>query len=166
MLSRDWRLQWSTKPSGLTPEKAAIPSAGRLRMAAGARAGTVEVLYISLERPGALTEIGFRLPLEPDWPSRIEHECTRSPPKPNTRCTSPTTCGIDISRYESFDYGATQAVAAAAHFLEFDGLLVPSARHRSHNLVIFTDRGAAGSLTVRRTETVNWSAWRRTNAEI
>src|SRR5260370_13141513 len=36
--------------------------------------GTVEVLYTSLERDGALAEIGFRLALEPVWPSRLQHE--------------------------------------------------------------------------------------------
>ena len=36
--------------------------------------GEFEVLYTSLEREGALAEIGYRLSLEPVWPSRIEHE--------------------------------------------------------------------------------------------
>ena len=36
--------------------------------------GTVEVLYTSLERDGALAEIGFRLSLGPVWPSRIRHQ--------------------------------------------------------------------------------------------
>src|SRR6516162_4107639 len=36
--------------------------------------GDFEVLYTSLERDGALAEIGYRLSLEPVWPSRIEHE--------------------------------------------------------------------------------------------
>ena len=49
------------------------------------------------------------------------------------------------TRYEIFDYQATQAIAAAAHFLEFDGLKVPSARAPCSNLVFFTDRLADGS---------------------
>ena len=32
-----------------------------------------EVLYTSLEREGALAEIGYRLSLEPVWPSRLAH---------------------------------------------------------------------------------------------
>src|SRR5271169_4158297 len=36
--------------------------------------GEFEVLYTSLERDGALAEIGYRLSLEPVWPSRLEHE--------------------------------------------------------------------------------------------
>jgi hypothetical protein len=68
---------------------------------------------------------------------------------------------VDVSRYESFDYEATQALAAAAHFLEFDALLVPSARHRTANLVVFMDRDAAASLHLKQTHPADWSAWRR-----
>lgn len=127
--------------------------------------GAIEVLYTSLERDGALAEIGYRLALEPVWPSRIHHEIHE------IRATTPRTLhfaevsalgafGVDVSRYESFDYGATQALAAAAHFMEFDGLLVPSARHGSHNLVIFMDRDSANALEILRSESVDWSAWR------
>jgi RES domain-containing protein len=128
--------------------------------------GTVEVLYTSLERDGALAEIGFRLSLEPVWPSRIQHELHEIAARTARTLhladiPSLATYGVDVSRYESFEYGATQALAAAAHFLEFDGLLVPSARYPSSNLVIFMDRDVAGSLEVKQTQPVDWSAWRR-----
>ena len=72
--------------------------------------------------------------------------------------------GVDITRYETFEYGATQAVAAAAHFLEFDGLLVPSARFACANLVLFTDRvPQAGNLQLVSSETVDWVDWRKKN---
>ncbi len=116
--------------------------------------GTVEVLYTSLERDGALAEIGFRLSLEPVWPSRMLARDTRRIAAQTERTLrladipSLAAYGVDTSRNaRSFDYESTQApMAAAAHFLEFDGLLVPSARHPSTNLVIFMDRDAAGSL--------------------
>jgi RES domain-containing protein len=128
---------------------------------------TIEVLYTSLERNGALAEIGFRLSLEPVWPSRVKHELHEIAVQTQRTLrladvASLTPHGVDASRYESFDYAATQALAAAAHFLEFDGLLVPSARHRSSNLVIFMDRDAVGSLELKRTQPVNWSVWRKT----
>jgi RES domain-containing protein len=123
------------------------------------------VLYTSLERDGALAEIGFRLSLEPVWPSRIQHEIhelrietTRTLHFANTAGLE--AFGVDVSRYESFDYSATQALAAAAHFMEFDGLIAPSARHGSQNLVVFMDRDAATSLEIARAEPVDWSAWR------
>lgn len=128
--------------------------------------GTVEVLYTSLEREGALAEIGCRLSLEPVWPSRLQHEiCELTVQRERTLqfadIASLGPLGVDVPRYESFDYTATQALAAAAHFLEFDGLLVPSARHNSTNLILFMDRGLSGSVDVTSIEPVDWAAWRR-----
>jgi hypothetical protein len=127
--------------------------------------GALEVLCTSLEREGALAEIGFRLALEPVWPSRMRHEIHKlSVSAPRTLhfadVASLAAFGVDVSRYESFDYAATQALAAAAHFMEFDGLLVPGARHRSANLVIFMERDGAPSLESLQSEVVDWSAWR------
>jgi RES domain-containing protein len=128
--------------------------------------GTVEVLYTSLERDGALAEIGYRLSLEPVWPSRLQHEIHELSARSERALrfadvASLATLGVDVPRYESFDYSATQALAAAAHFLEFDGLLVPSARHSSANLVLFMDRGLPGSIEIKSTESVDWANWRR-----
>ncbi|MBV8119137.1 MAG: RES domain-containing protein, partial [Alphaproteobacteria bacterium] len=67
--------------------------------------------------------------------------------------------GVDIARYQTFEYAATQAIAAAAHFLEFDGMLVPSARHACLNLVIFTERIV--DLVLRESQPVDWDSWRR-----
>jgi len=56
----------------------------------------------------------------------------------------------------------TQAITAAAHFLAFDGLLVPSARFPCTNLVLFLDRVIEhGRLDVRQSEPVDWAAWRK-----
>lgn len=125
--------------------------------------GEIEVLYTSEQRDGALAEIGFRLSLEPVWPSRIEHELHAIAVKaervlllPELQQLEPL--GVDIARYANFDYAATQAIAAAAHFLGFDGLLVPSARYPCTNLVLFTDRA---QLQLISSETVNWAQWRR-----
>jgi hypothetical protein len=125
--------------------------------------GTIEMLYTSLERDGALAEIGFRLSLEPVWPSRLRHDIHAL----NVR-TARTLAfadvaalaafGVDVARYETFDYAATQALAAAAYFMEFDGLLAPSGRHPGRNLVLFMDRDV--SLRVLGAEPVDWTAWR------
>jgi RES domain-containing protein len=130
--------------------------------------GIVEVLYTSLERDGALAEIGFSLGLEPVWPSRIQHELhgisvqtTRTLRFADVAALG--AFGVDPARYQSFEYQGCQALAAAAHFMEFDGLLVPSARHDSHNLVVFMDRENAASLNIRSTVPVDWPAWRRAN---
>jgi len=129
--------------------------------------GEFEVLYTSVERHGALAEIGYRLSLEPVWPSRLEHEIHAIDAEADRTLkfadvTSLAPLGVDTARYENFDYAATQAVAAAAHFLEFDGLLVPSARAACANLVLFMDRlGPGVRLDVRQTEPVDWAAWRK-----
>ena len=128
--------------------------------------GSVEVLYTSLGKTGAMAEIGFRLSLEPVWPSRILHDIheIRATTEKTLRfadVASLAAFGVEVARYESFDYAATQALAAAAHFLEFDGLIVPSARCSSQNLVVFMDREAAASLQRLTTERVDWAAWRR-----
>jgi len=125
----------------------------------------VEVLYTSLEREGALAEIGYRLSLEPVWPSRLQHEIHELAAQSQRTLefadvASLAPLGVDVSRYGSFDYSVTQALAAAAHFLEFDGLLVPNARHSSSNLVLFMDRGTPGSLEVKSTRAVDWTRWR------
>ena len=125
------------------------------------------VLYTSLERDGALAEIGFRLSLEPVWPSRLMHEIHRVEAQTNRTLrfadvAALVPLGVDPVRWQGFDYDSTRAIAAVAHFLEFDGLIVPSARAACANLVVFlgnlsTDIG----LSVRLTETVDWSSWRK-----
>jgi len=129
--------------------------------------GDLEVLYTSEQRDGALAEAGFRLSLEPVWPSLIQHQIHVSAVRAERTLrlvdmSELGNLGVDISRYESFDYGATQAIAAAAHFLEFDGLLVPSARFRCSNLVLFTDRiSHPGHIQLVNSEDVDWLDWRK-----
>jgi hypothetical protein len=126
-----------------------------------------EVLYTSLTKEGALAEIGFRLSLEPVWPNKLEHQIHEISAQVTralhiAEVEALAQFGVDIARYESFDYEATQALAAAAHFLEFDGLQVPSARAPCSNLVLFLDRLSDGVvLDVVNSSDVDWGAWRR-----
>jgi RES domain-containing protein len=128
--------------------------------------GEFEVLYTSLEREGALAEVGYRLSLEPVWPSRIQHEIHRIQLRTERTLhladlAALQPLGVDTMKYHGFDYEATQAITAAAHFLMFDGLLVPSARAPCSNLVIFLDRIADyGRLEVRESKPVDWNASR------
>jgi hypothetical protein len=125
--------------------------------------GEFEVLYTSFERDGALAAIGYRLTLEPVWPSRLEHEVhlieveTERTLRFDLQSLSPL--GVEIARYHTFEYQATQAIAAAAYFLEFDSLIVPSARFPCANLVIFTER--ATGLALKRSQAIDWKSWRR-----
>jgi hypothetical protein len=126
--------------------------------------GEFEVLYTSLERDGALAEIGYRLSLEPVWPSRLEHEVhlivvetKRTLRFDDLESLSPL--GVEIAHYHTFEYQATQAIAAAAYFLEFDSLIVPSARFACANLVIFTER--ATGLVLEKSQAIDWESWRQ-----
>ena len=126
--------------------------------------GEFEVLYTSLMREGALAEIGYRLSLQPIWPSRIEHELhtISVQTERNLRfaeVASLTPFGVDAARCRTFDYSATQPIAAAANFLGFDGLIVPNARFACSNLVIFTER--APNVAMVETVRIDWEAWRR-----
>jgi RES domain len=126
--------------------------------------GEFEVLYTSLEREGALAEIGYRLSLEPVWPSRIDHEIhlievetERTLRFASLESLAPL--GVAIARYHTFEYQATQAIAAAAYFLEFDSLIVPSARFPCANLVLFTER--ATGVVLKNSQAVDWNSWRQ-----
>lgn len=129
--------------------------------------GAIEVLYTSLERDGALAEVGYRLSLEPVWPSRLAHDLHRITVRTERTLRLADLAvlqalGVDTLRYETFEYTATQAIAAAARFLEFDGLMAPSARAPCTNLVLFLDRlSDSGHLEVRDSQPVDWNAWLR-----
>ena len=126
--------------------------------------GDFSVLYTSCEREGALAEIGFRLALEPIWPSRIEHSLYEMA----------VTCGkvlnlghlerlaklgVNTDKYQSLDYSITSKIAAAACFLEFDAILVPCARFPCRNLVIYNER--PNHFEVVGLEDVDWDQWRK-----
>lgn len=163
-------------PEAFVGEVWRVTTAGRdpLRgSSAGGRwgaSGEFEVLYTSLERDGALSEVGFRLALEPVWPSRVRHELhriaantRRSLRFPDLAALAPL--GVVPARYPGFDYGATQAIAAAARLLECDSLIVPSARSPALHLVVFLEPPPEpGTLAVLATEPVDWPAWRRARA--
>jgi RES domain-containing protein len=81
-----------------------------------------EVLYTRFEADGALAEVGHGLSLEPVWPSKIEHQLHRLEVIAERALRLDSLpqlerLGVDIKRFEGFEYTATQAIAAAAHFL-------------------------------------------------
>jgi hypothetical protein len=126
--------------------------------------GEFEALYTSLEFDGALAEIGYRLSLEPIWPSRIEHEIHAIQVEAERILRFPNVAslglfGVDVARYRTFEYEATQAIAAAAYFLELDGLIVPNARFDCLNLIVFVERAPPPTLI--ETRSVDWEDWRK-----
>lgn len=149
---------WRVTRKGRDPLRGAVAN-GRWNSV-----GEFEVLYTSFVAEGALAEVGYRLSIEPIWPSRLQHEIHEINVKANRVLKLGDLkllerLGVDVARFESFEYGATQAIAAAAHFLEFDSILVPSARYSGSNLVVFLDRVDV-TPELKNSEDVDWKIWR------
>ena len=132
-------------------------------------AGEFEVLYTACERDGALAELGYRMSLEPIWPSKLGHDAHRIGVELDrvldlTDFAFLARLGIDESRYEGHRYEVEQAVSAAARFLEYQAILVPNARYPGNNLVVYADiHGALNGLDLAEGEPVDWNAWRASN---
>ena len=130
--------------------------------------GHFDVLYTSLERDGAIAEMFALLSMQPVFPSTITFEIHRlkvSVEKSLHLVELPALAklGVDPERYHERNYDRTQEIADAAYFLGFDGLIVPSARWRGVNAVLFTDRIEPACLSLDSTEpeAVDWADWRR-----
>jgi RES domain-containing protein len=149
---------WRVARKGRDPLRGAI-AAGRWNAI-----GELEVLYTSAVSDGALAEVGYRLSLEPIWPSKIEHQIHELSIEANNALRIDSLAhleklGVDIARYESFEYATTQAIASAAHFLQFDALIVPSARYAASNVVLFLDRIQALPELINSND-IDWNSWR------
>ena len=128
--------------------------------------GTFDVLYAALTWDGALTEIHFHLSRQPVFPSNTRfilseitvrvRDVLRLPDLPMLE-----RLGVERGRYVELIYTRTQAIGDAAQFLGFSGLIVPSARWRGLNLVLFTDTLAPDALSIQSQETIDWAAWRQ-----
>lgn len=130
--------------------------------------GTFDVLYTSLERDGAIAEIHALLSLQPVFPSKLAshvHKLTVDAKQTLRLADLPTLArlGVDTACYRDRDYGKTQEIADAAHFLGFDGLIAPSARWDCLNAMLFTDRIPPGGIEIAESEkqAIDWNAWRR-----
>jgi hypothetical protein len=131
--------------------------------------GEFEVLYTACDRDGALAEIGYRMSLEPIWPTKIGHHVHRVAVALDrvldlTDFSLLTHLGIHEDSFEGHLYDGEQAVSAAARFLEFQAILVPNARYPGNNLVVYPDlEGALNGLSHLESEPVDWNAWRANN---
>jgi hypothetical protein len=132
-------------------------------------AGEFEVIYTACDREGALAEVGYRMGLEPIWPSNIRHEVHKLDVGLDrvldlTDFALLTQLGIHEESYEGHRYEVEQSISAAARFLEFQAILVPNARYSGNNLVVYPDlQGVLNGLTQRESEPVDWNAWRASN---
>ena len=132
--------------------------------------GETAVLYASCERDGALAELAFHWSQITPFPTRpaVIHFLKVGVER-IIRIEQPDLekLGVERARYSDVNYGRTQAVGAAAAFLGYDGLIVPSARWRCENLILFAnERDLSTMLEVVDTEPVDLRAWARARGMI
>jgi hypothetical protein len=128
-------------------------------------ADAIEALYTSLEADGALSEVYYHASLAPIFPSvpfkLYEIELNLRKVLRFNTVANLAPFGVNEAEYGKRNYEKTQAIGAAAHFLSHDGLIVPSARTKCLNLVVFLDRmdPSTPPKIVGQRE-VDWQAWR------
>ena len=128
--------------------------------------GDVSVLYTSLEREGALAEIVYHWSLLTPLPSKgmevhlISASASRTLKLIEAQLWD---LGVERSEYTTRNYQRTQEIGAAVEFLGCDGLIVPSARWKCDNLVLFMNQHDIGEETLQliRSEPVDWKEWGR-----
>jgi hypothetical protein len=139
--------------------------------------GSFDVLYTSLDRDGAVAEMYFHLLRgQPVFPSRLRYRLYELKVELSAALALPAlsdlaAIGLDTSRYGQLSYAEraqeyprTQEIGEAAHFLDCDGLIVPSARWPCTNLVLFCDRlRPDGIEVVADHDTIDWASWQKAN---
>ncbi len=139
--------------------------------------GTFDVLYTSRDADGALAEMHFHLGRgQPVFPSKVRyhlHEVQAALTKALKLAdlAALAKLGLDTARYgqlsyqdKAGEYPRSQDIGEAAHFLEFDGLIVPSARWGCQNVIVFCDRVPPEALeAVKDHGPVDWTGWARKN---
>jgi RES domain len=148
-----WRTSWATRD----------PLIGSTAGGRWHPENCFEALYTSTEPDGSLAEVYFHLSRAPVFSSahvrlhRLRVE-TRRTLRLDLEMLS--NLGVEADTYPAMQCSRTREIGAAAHFVEFDSLLVPSPRWPCLNLVLFLDRLQPDSLTVEEVREVNWPAWR------
>jgi RES domain-containing protein len=137
--------------------------------------GTFDVLYTAAERDGAVAEMFFHLGRgQPVFPSQVRyelHEVSAAMEKALklVDLAALEKLGMETSRYGQLSYAdrtqeypQSQDIAETAHFLDFDGLIVPNARWDCSNVILFCDRAPPSALQPLRCHgLVDWAAWAR-----
>ncbi|MGH9551170.1 MAG: RES family NAD+ phosphorylase [Terriglobales bacterium] len=121
------------------------------------------VLYTSLEREGALAEVSFHLGLLTPTPTRpIAIHTLRVAAQKVVQITRQDFPSLAINpiRFGDLDYHRPATVGDAIGFLEFDAMIVPSARWECENLVLIEDnRDVSLPLELIGSEEVAWFDW-------
>lgn len=128
----------------------------------------IEALYTSLDKDVSLAELYYHLSRAPIFSSRIvvlnELHIDKVEILNLSEGKVLENLGIPDAKSNIIDLKVSQAIGAAVNFLEYQGILVPSARGDGINLMLFTDRlDLDSSIEVINEEDINWPAWREQN---
>ncbi len=129
---------------------------------------SIQVVYSSCSADGAIAEIYYHLAQQPVLSSadksisrlRVQTENTLSLLDKKFL----TELGLGPQSLALTDAARSQEIAAAAHLLDYDSLLVPSARWACDNLILFPDNLSPDGVSLEDTKAVNWPSWRESNA--
>ena len=127
--------------------------------------GGCSTLYTSTTREGSISEVASYLKLQTPVPNRPlnVHTLEVAPEKTlRLRVADFEKLGINPNRYSERNYSMTQLIGSAANFLEFDGLIAPSARYDCDNLMLYESNYSLDSkLKVVATEVVQPNDWQQ-----
>ncbi len=127
------------------------------------------VLYTSLTREGALAEIVYHwsmlnpLPSKPVVVHKLEVRANKSIQLLHVDLGK---LGVNMNDCHKSNYIVTQKIGAAVCFLGRDGLIVPSARWDSKNLILFGDSINSINMRYNESEEVEWFKWGEDNGLI
>ena len=131
---------------------------------------TMSVLYGAADRDGAIAEINFHLSRgQSVFPSRMRHDLFELAVQSRQQLVLADMdqlkrLGVDDSRYRELLYTRTQEIGAAAAFLGFDGMMVPSARWDCQNIILFLDAISVDDVRKISVKPVDWRTWRQSNS--
>jgi RES domain-containing protein len=139
--------------------------------------GSFDVLYTAQERDGAIAEMYFHLARgQPVFPSQVRYHIHEIAVTLNralkfVNLEALAAIGMDTARFgqlsyhdRAAEYPQSQDVAEVAHFLDFDGLIVPNARWSCANVVLFCDRVPLFAMeAIADHGLVDWAGWARRN---
>jgi RES domain-containing protein len=134
---------------------------------------TFDVLYTSQTADGAVAEMHFHLSRgQPVIPSKVSYQLYQlkidlAKVLRLADLNAIRNLGVDISRYGALSYNdrtqeypRTQEIAETAHFVGFDGLIVPNARWSCMNAIVFAGRIGPDSLDVTKDHgQIDWDSW-------
>ncbi|MDA0823074.1 MAG: RES family NAD+ phosphorylase [Proteobacteria bacterium] len=149
-----WRATWATRD----------PLAGSSAGGRWSPDNSFDALYTSLERDGALAEIYYHLSRAPVFSSShtyINKIAVSLSSVLRSSVEQIQKIGVADPLATRIDYLKSQPIGAAAYLLEFDGLIVPSARWDCNNLILFPEKMSNDEqLKLVEANDVNWPAWR------